>query len=83
MSVVTDNIYDAIEELILDDITYIDSSAFNESTTGVLIDSMYRYIDHLLMYRRTDTQDLIVVQTGTTPQLYLYNQIDAPRGAYD
>lgn len=78
---ITDSIYDALEELILDDITYIDSSAFSESTTGTIVDSMFKYIDHLLMYRRPDTQDFVILPLGTVPQLFVYTPPDAPRGA--
>lgn len=81
MNSVTDSIYDALEELILDDISYIDSAAFSESTTGVIIDSMFKYIDHLLMYRRTTTPDLVIVPSGTIPQVYTYTPINGPRGA--
>lgn len=81
---ITDTIYDALEECILDDITYIDSGVFSESTTGILIDSMFSYIDHLLMYRRADRQDLVVALSGTTPQLFTYTgPSGVPRGASD
>lgn len=81
--IITDSIYDALEELILDDISYIDSAIFSETTTGVLIDNMFKYIDHLLMHRRTETPDYIVYSTGTLPQMYTYiTNNNIPRGAY-
>lgn len=81
MSTLTDNIYDTLEELILEDIEYIDSAVFSESSNGVITDSMFKYIDHLLMHRRTETPDLVIYPVGSMPQLYTYSQPDTPRGA--
>lgn len=81
MSFVNDSLYDAIEECILNDIQYIDSTIFSESTTGILIEDMFRYIDHLVMRRRTDTPDYVILNTGTVPQQYTYVAPYTPRGA--
>lgn len=79
---ITDSLYDAIETTILTDITYIDSTIFSENTFGILIDNLFKYIDYILMYRRTETPDRVVLSLGTTPQNYTYTSPDnIPRGA--
>lgn len=81
MNYISDTIYDAIEELIFQDINYIDSSAFSNSTLGTITDNLFKYIDHFLMYRRPETNNYVVLNIGVDPQLYNYIPPDIPRGA--
>lgn len=81
MNFISDTIYDAIEELIFQDLTYIDSSMFSNSTYGTLTDDIFKYIDHMLLYRRPETNNYVVINIGTDPQIFNYTPIEEPRGA--
>ena len=81
MNYISETLYDAIEELIFQDITYIDSSAFSNSTLGTITDDLFKFLDHFLLYRRPETNNFVVINTGTDPQIFNYVPIDQPRGA--
>jgi hypothetical protein len=63
MNIIPDILYDSIEEILLSDITYIDSRIFKENVeNNVVNDNYYKYLDFLVLKRRPTTNNYIVYQ---------------------
>ena len=53
MNIIPDILYDSIEEILLSDITYIDSRIFKENVENNIVnDNYYKYLDFLVLKRR-------------------------------
>jgi hypothetical protein len=63
MNIIPDILYDSIEEILLSDITYIDSRIFKENVgNNTVNDNYYKYLDFLVLKRRPTTNNYIVYQ---------------------
>jgi hypothetical protein len=80
MNIIPDILYDSIEEIILNDITYIDSKIFIEHNENRCInDNYYKYLDYLILKRRPVTNNYIVYQEPFTIPQFNKNCI-VPKG---
>ena len=76
MNDISDTIYDAVEQIILDNLDYIDSRIFSEHTNGILTDMLFKYIDFILTYRHTVANDrLVYTENENIPRTYTYTNI--------
>lgn len=68
MSFVSNILIDSIEEIILDDISIIDSFQFRQfQTPSILDENIYKYLDYIVLKRRSLSNSYILYQEEPRP----------------